>query len=163
MRGDLRLSGVYVCAPDILVLLSDNFDYQSVASDLVPGILSEQELGSTLHIHELGRVRGVAAFCLCCLVLLDPHLLGRAACPFMHLNCVLVLSGCAGLHRAGPDHSGVCRRQHRRAGPLGLSMGTRQQRRRTGFLQVQPWSLCVSSDFAAACFSIAVGCHAAMA
>lgn len=55
VRGDLRLSGVYVCAPDILVLLSDNFDYQSVASDLVPGILSEQELGSTLHIHELGR------------------------------------------------------------------------------------------------------------
>ena len=57
VRNDLRLCGVYVCAPDILVLLSDNFDYQSVASDLVPGILSEQELGSTLHIHELARVR----------------------------------------------------------------------------------------------------------
>jgi translation initiation factor eIF-2B subunit epsilon len=55
VRGDLRLCGVYVCAPDILVLLSDNFDYQSLASDLVPGILSEQELGSTLHVHELAR------------------------------------------------------------------------------------------------------------
>lgn len=58
VRSDLRLCGVYVCAPDILMLLSDNFDYQSVASDLVPGILSEQELGSTLHIHELARVSG---------------------------------------------------------------------------------------------------------
>ena len=57
VRSDLRLCSVYVCAPDILMLLSDNFDYQSVASDLVPGILSEQELGSTLHIHELARVR----------------------------------------------------------------------------------------------------------
>ena len=56
-RADLRLSGVYVCAPDALVLLSDNFDYQTVARDLVPGVLSEQELGSTLHVYELARVR----------------------------------------------------------------------------------------------------------
>lgn len=61
VRSDLRLTGVYVCAPDVLMLLSDNFDYQTVARDLVPGVLSEQELGSTLHIHELSRVRGVAA------------------------------------------------------------------------------------------------------
>lgn len=39
------------------MLLSDNFDYQTVARDLVPGVLSEQELGSTLYIHELSRVR----------------------------------------------------------------------------------------------------------
>ena len=39
------------------MLLSDNFDYQTIARDLVPGVLSEQELGSTLHVHELARVR----------------------------------------------------------------------------------------------------------
>ncbi len=38
------------------MLLSDNFDYQSVAGDFVPGVLSEQELGSTLFIFELARV-----------------------------------------------------------------------------------------------------------
>lgn len=38
------------------MLLSDNFDYQSIAGDLVPGVLSEQELGSTLYIFELTRV-----------------------------------------------------------------------------------------------------------
>lgn len=38
------------------MLLSDNFDYQSIAGDLVPGVLSEQELGSTLFIFELARV-----------------------------------------------------------------------------------------------------------
>lgn len=52
----LRLSHVYICAPDVLMLLSDNFDYQSIAGDLVPGVLSEQELGSTLYIFELTRV-----------------------------------------------------------------------------------------------------------
>jgi hypothetical protein len=49
-----------------LVLLSDNFDYQSIASDLVPGVLAEQELGSTLYIHELARVWAAPSLqCLC--------------------------------------------------------------------------------------------------
>ena len=56
VRSDLRLAHVYLCAPEVLVLLSDNFDYQSLAGDLVPGVLAEQELGSTMHIHELSRV-----------------------------------------------------------------------------------------------------------
>ncbi|EFN51785.1 hypothetical protein CHLNCDRAFT_139737 [Chlorella variabilis] len=55
VRSGLRLSHVYICAPEALVLLSDNFDYQSIAGDLVPGVLSEQELGSTLYVHELAR------------------------------------------------------------------------------------------------------------
>ncbi|KAL4854088.1 putative translation initiation factor eIF-2B subunit epsilon [Chlorella vulgaris] len=55
VRSGYQLSGVYICAQDALVLLSDNFDYQSIASDLVPGVLAEQELGSTLYIHELAR------------------------------------------------------------------------------------------------------------
>lgn len=44
------------------MLLSDNFDYQTVAKDLVPGVLSEQELGSTMYIHELARVRSGSFF-----------------------------------------------------------------------------------------------------
>lgn len=69
VRSGLRLSHVYICAPEALVLLSDNFDYQSIAGDLVPGVLSEQELGSTLYVHELARVRSgtlpSVGFCSC--------------------------------------------------------------------------------------------------
>ena len=63
VRSDLRLAHVYLCAPEVLVLLSDNFDYQSLAGDLVPGVLAEQELGSTMHIHELSRVSEWGCFC----------------------------------------------------------------------------------------------------
>lgn len=55
---------MYLCAPEVLVLLSDNFDYQSLAGDLVPGVLAEQELGSTMHIHELSRVSEWGCFCI---------------------------------------------------------------------------------------------------
>ena len=57
VRLGVRLANIYICAPEVLVLLSDNFDYQSLTGDLVPGVLSEQELGSTLFVHELARVR----------------------------------------------------------------------------------------------------------
>jgi len=65
VRSDIQLPNVYVCAPDVLMLLSDNFDYQSIAGDLVPGVLSEQELGTTLYIHELARVRACVHACPC--------------------------------------------------------------------------------------------------
>ncbi|PSC74700.1 Translation initiation factor eIF-2B subunit epsilon [Micractinium conductrix] len=55
VRLGVRLANIYICAPEVLVLLSDNFDYQSLTGDLVPGVLSEQELGSTLFVHELAR------------------------------------------------------------------------------------------------------------
>lgn len=61
VRTDLRLSSVFICSSEVLMLLSDNFDYQSVARDLVPGVLSEQELGGMLHVHVLARVSGKGA------------------------------------------------------------------------------------------------------
>lgn len=104
MRADLRLSSIYVCAPDVLVLLSDNFDYQTVARDLVPGVLSEQELGSTMHIYELARVRA-ALLALACAAA-PPH------CAPTRMTCGLERSaGVPGarLHRACvPGHCGGC-------------------------------------------------------
>jgi hypothetical protein len=43
------------------VLLSDNFDYQTVPGDLIPGVLSEQELGSTLYAHVITKASVLTA------------------------------------------------------------------------------------------------------
>jgi NDP-sugar pyrophosphorylase family protein len=53
VRTDLVDTGVAVCAPEVLMLFTDNFDYQSLRRDLVPGVLSEEELGNKLFAHVL--------------------------------------------------------------------------------------------------------------
>jgi len=51
---DLRVD---ICSPEVLMLFTDNFDYQSVRKDFVCGVLDERELGNQLHAHfiDLGR------------------------------------------------------------------------------------------------------------
>ena len=48
---------VYICSPEVLMLFTDNFDYQSIRKDFVCGILDEAELGNQLHAYfiDLGR------------------------------------------------------------------------------------------------------------
>lgn len=53
VRSDLIDTGIYICAPDVLMLFSDNFDYQNVRKDFVTGVLSEEELGNKLYVHEV--------------------------------------------------------------------------------------------------------------
>jgi NDP-sugar pyrophosphorylase family protein len=55
IRSDLIETGVYLCAPEVLMLFSDNFDYQNVKRDFVSGVLSEEELGNKLYIHEVRK------------------------------------------------------------------------------------------------------------
>jgi hypothetical protein len=38
-------SHIAVCAPEVLMLFSDNFDYQNIKRDFVAGVLSKEELG----------------------------------------------------------------------------------------------------------------------
>ncbi|CAG9467533.1 unnamed protein product [Pedinophyceae sp. YPF-701] len=52
VRGDLHMADIYVCAPEVLMLFSDNWDYEDVARDFIPGTLSAEELGNTLHVYE---------------------------------------------------------------------------------------------------------------
>ncbi|MEW5304708.1 MAG: hypothetical protein WDW36_007300 [Sanguina aurantia] len=54
VRSDLMDSHISICAPEVLMLFSDNFDYQNVKRDFVTGVLSEEELGHKLYVHELG-------------------------------------------------------------------------------------------------------------
>ncbi|KAL6773796.1 hypothetical protein ACKKBG_A22530 [Auxenochlorella protothecoides x Auxenochlorella symbiontica] len=53
VRSDMVEASIYICAPEVLMLFSDNFDYQNVRKDFVSGVLSEEELGNKLFVHEL--------------------------------------------------------------------------------------------------------------
>ena len=69
LRYDLADCGIYICAPEVLMLFSDNFDFQHIQRDFIHGILSEEELGNKLFVHELcgeygavlGNLRAYAA------------------------------------------------------------------------------------------------------
>lgn len=50
---DLVDAHITICAPEVLMLFSDNFDYQTLRQDFVSGVLSEEELGNKLFVHEL--------------------------------------------------------------------------------------------------------------
>lgn len=56
VRFDLMDVGIYICAPEVLMLFSDNFDYQNIRRDFVTGVLSEEELGNKLFVHEMKKV-----------------------------------------------------------------------------------------------------------
>ena len=53
LRYGVADAGIYICAPEVLLLFSDNFDFQHVQRDFLRGVLSEEELGNKLYLHEL--------------------------------------------------------------------------------------------------------------
>ena len=53
VRTDLRDCHVDICAPEVLYLFTDNFDYQHLRRDFVVGTLNERELGNNIYAHEL--------------------------------------------------------------------------------------------------------------
>lgn len=53
VRSDLLDTHVAVCSPEVLMMFSDNFDYQSLRRDFVVGTLSEEELGKKIYLHML--------------------------------------------------------------------------------------------------------------
>lgn len=62
VRYALADVGIYICAPEVLLLFSDNFDFQHMQRDFLRGVLSEEELGNKLYVHEL---RGAYAAQVC--------------------------------------------------------------------------------------------------
>jgi translation initiation factor eIF-2B subunit epsilon len=64
IRGDLVDCQIDICTPDVLGLWSDNFDYKSIRSSFLRGVLQDYELnGKTIHTHiiEEGYVSRVAS------------------------------------------------------------------------------------------------------
>lgn len=68
VREDLIDCYIDICTPDVLGLWSDNFDYQSVRSGFLFGVLKDYELnGKTIHTHIVAdqyaaRVRSLRAY-----------------------------------------------------------------------------------------------------
>ena len=53
-RYDLLDAGVLVCTPTVLLLFTDNFDYQELRRDFIPGILGQEDiLGHTIYLSIL--------------------------------------------------------------------------------------------------------------
>ena len=53
VRTDLLDCHIDICAPEVLLLFTDNFDYQHLRRDFVAGTLLERELGNKIYVHEL--------------------------------------------------------------------------------------------------------------
>jgi hypothetical protein len=53
LRSDLMDCHIAICAPEVLMLFSDNFDYQHLKRDFVCGVLSEEELGNKVFTHTI--------------------------------------------------------------------------------------------------------------
>lgn len=51
VRFDLVEAGVYICSIDVPPLFSENFDYQSLSLDFIPGILTSDLLDSKIFLH----------------------------------------------------------------------------------------------------------------
>ena len=52
VRQDLYDTHIDICTPELLVLLQDNFDWQDLRRDLLPGVLGQFEmLGKTIYTH----------------------------------------------------------------------------------------------------------------
>jgi translation initiation factor eIF-2B subunit epsilon len=68
IRGDLLDCHIDICTPDVLGLWSDNFDYQSIRTSFLFGVLKDYELnGKTIHVHVesqgyAARVRSLRAY-----------------------------------------------------------------------------------------------------
>lgn len=50
-RYDLMDPHISICSPEVLMLFSDNFDYQDISNDFVKGVLGSEILGNRLHVH----------------------------------------------------------------------------------------------------------------
>lgn len=68
IREDLIDCYIDICTPDVLSLWSDNFDYQSVRTSFLYGVLKDYELnGKTIHTHIVSdqyaaRVKSLRAY-----------------------------------------------------------------------------------------------------
>ncbi|CAK0779954.1 hypothetical protein CVIRNUC_004898 [Coccomyxa viridis] len=99
VRADLADTHIYICAPEVLMLFSDNFDYQNVQRDFVLGVLSEEELGQQIHIHELFREYATCVQSLRAYDAVSRDILQRWTFPFVPDTNLLPLSGSQGVSK----------------------------------------------------------------
>lgn len=87
VRTDLLDSHISICAPEVLMLFSDNFDYQNIKRDFVTGVLSEEELGNKLYVYELRNEYAVRVHNMRSYDAVSRDILSRWSFPFIpHTN-----------------------------------------------------------------------------
>eukprot|EP00898_Chlorokybus_atmophyticus_P000815 jgi/Chlat1/1734/Chrsp13S02153 len=55
VRYDLQDCYIDICAPEVLYLFTDNFDYQHLRRDFVRGLLSDEIYANKIHVYELSN------------------------------------------------------------------------------------------------------------
>ena len=55
LHADLVDCHADICAPEVLMLFTDNFDYQHMRRDFVRGLLSDEVLGNKIFLHDVGN------------------------------------------------------------------------------------------------------------
>jgi translation initiation factor eIF-2B subunit epsilon len=55
LRCDLHDCGIDVCSPEVLMLMSDNFDYQDLRQHFVANEVANVELGNKIMAHVVGK------------------------------------------------------------------------------------------------------------
>ncbi|GFR46848.1 hypothetical protein Agub_g8488 [Astrephomene gubernaculifera] len=93
VRLDLMDTAIAICAPEVLLLFSDNFDYQNIKRDFVSGVLSEEELGNKLYVYELRHEYAARVHNLRSYDAVSRDVLQRWAFPFVPDTNVLSLGG----------------------------------------------------------------------
>lgn len=83
LRADLIDTGIYICSTEVLMLFSDNFDYQNVRKDFVTGVLSEEELGNKLYMHEVHDRYATRIRSLRCFAAVTKDIMARWTFPFV--------------------------------------------------------------------------------
>ncbi|KAL3691739.1 hypothetical protein R1sor_005390 [Riccia sorocarpa] len=51
--SDVQDCYIDICSPEVLLLFTDNFDYQHLRRDFVRGLLSDEILGNKIHTYEI--------------------------------------------------------------------------------------------------------------
>jgi hypothetical protein len=92
VHSDLVDACIYICAPEVLVLFSDNFDFQHIQRDFIRGVLSEEELGNKLHIHLLHTEYAAHIANLRSYAAVSMDILSRRAPPNAWIACIAL--GC---------------------------------------------------------------------
>ena len=55
LRYDLMDSHISICTPEVLMLFTDNFDWQTFHGDFLTGVLGSEILGNKLFVHIISR------------------------------------------------------------------------------------------------------------
>eukprot|EP00775_Hariotina_reticulata_P010863 gene10863-11017_t len=83
VRSDLLDTHIAICSPEVLMMFSDNFDYQTLKRDFVVGTLSEEELGKKIYLHILEGEYAARIHNLRSYDAVSRDLMGRWAFPFV--------------------------------------------------------------------------------